>query len=421
METNVSQLFTEFLMNMGISQSWAIFCKSLSFSVVIIALCILLNWVTRKIIIIIETKIISKTRVTWDDIFLEKKVFNRLSHIVPALVIYFTIDLAFLEYPEFAAVVKKATYIYMLLAVMLVADSFINALHTIYTNLEISQNRPITGYVQVVKIFLYFIAILLVISIVFNAKIGTLFAGLGALAAVLILVFKDTILGLVASIQMTAYDMVKPGDWIEMPGRNADGTVTDVSLNTIKVQNWDKTIVTIPTYAMVTESFQNWKGMEESGGRRIKRAINLDMKSVKFCSVEMLTKFKKIQVLKKYIVMKEKELANYNRENNIDESILVNGRRLTNLGVFRKYVEIYLKNHPRIHNSMTFLVRHLKPTDKGLPIEIYVFSNDQQWANYESIQADIFDHLLAVIPEFDLKIFQNPTGDDFRHLTNLGR
>ncbi|UCG27878.1 MAG: mechanosensitive ion channel [Bacteroidales bacterium] len=414
----LSQKFIEWLVQLGFSENMAIFIKIIVFSAIIIFLSILANWLARKIIITLEKNIIRKTKVKWDDIFLEKKVFNRLSHIAPALIIYFTVEIAFREYPEFAVGVQKATYIYILLAVLLVTDSFINSLHTIYTTLPVAENRPIKGYVQVVKIILYFVAILLVISIVFNIRMGKLFTGLGAVAAVLLLVFKDTILGFVASIQMAAYQMVKPGDWIEMPSRKADGTVIDISLNTVKVQNWDKTIITIPTYAMVSESFQNWKGMEESGGRRIKRSVNLDMKSVKFCTPEMLEKFKKIHFLKDYIKQKEEELSRYNKENDIDDSIVVNGRRITNLGTFRKYVEEYLKNHSSIHNDMTFLVRHLQPTDKGIPMEIYVFSNDQRWANYEAIQADIFDHLLAVIPEFELQVFQSPSGEDFQKLVD---
>lgn len=414
---NLSQAFVEWLANMGIPTDWAVIIKSVMFSFVILLLSILVNWIAKKLIIGIEKNIIKKTRATWDDIFLEKKVFNRLSHIAPAIVIYYTVGVAFYEYPDFIAALQKATYIYILLAVVLAVDSFINAMHTIYTTLPVSENRPIKGYLQVVKILIYFVAILMIISIIFNVAMGKLFTGLGAIAAILLLIFKDTILGFVASIQMAAYNMVKPGDWIEMPSRRADGTVIDISLNTVKVQNFDKTIITIPTYAMVSESFQNWRGMEESGGRRIKRSLKIDMKSVTFCTPEMLEKFKKIHLLKDYIEQKEKELEEYNKKYDIDDAILVNGRRLTNLGTFRKYVEAYLKNHPSIHNEMTFLVRHLEPDDKGIPIQIYVFSNDQRWANYESIQADIFDHLLAVAPEFELQVFQSPSGDDFRKLT----
>ena len=232
------------------------------------------------------------------------------------------------------------------------------------------------------------------------------------MAAVLMLVFKDTILGFVASIQLSANKMVVPGDWIEMPSHNADGDVLDISLNTVKVQNWDKTITTIPTYALVSESFRNWKGMEESGGRRIKRSVTIDMKSIKFCTPEMIKKFKKIQILHDYIEKKEKELNEHNKKYEIDNSVLVNGRRMTNIGVFRAYIVSYLHNHPEINNEMTSMVRQLEPTDKGLPLQIYVFSSDKRWVYYEKIQSDIFDHILAVAPEFDLRVFQNPSGYD---------
>jgi miniconductance mechanosensitive channel len=238
--------------------------------------------------------------------------------------------------------------------------------------------------------------------------------GLGAMAAVLMFVFKDTILGFVAGIQLSANNMVRIGDWIEMPGKNADGTVIEITLNTVKVQNWDKTIAQFPTYALVSESFINWRGMEESEGRRIKRSVYIDLKSVKFCTPEMLEKFRKVQILHEYIDNKEIELKVYNDTHGIDNSILMNGRRQTNLGVFRHYVTEYLKKHPKIHNEMTFLVRHLQPTERGIPIEIFVFSREKSWPVYESIQADIFDHILAVVPEFGLRVFQNPTGDDFR-------
>jgi len=238
---------------------------------------------------------------------------------------------------------------------------------------------------------------------------------MGAFAAVLILVFKDTILGFVASIQLSANKMVSIGDWISMPSKNADGTVIDISLNTVKVQNWDKTISTIPTYALVSESFNNWKGMEESGGRRIKRHLNIDVKSIHFLSDEEIEMAEKVKLISDYIAEKKEEIKKANPENEIP----INQKRLTNIGTFRKYIEAYLENHPKIHNDMTFLVRQLQPSEKGLPIEIYVFSNDQEWANYEAIQSDIFDHILAIVPEFNLRVFQNPTGDDFRNLNKI--
>jgi miniconductance mechanosensitive channel len=247
-----------------------------------------------------------------------------------------------------------------------------------------------------------------------------LLAGLGAMGAVLLLIFKDSILGFVASIQLSGNNMVKIGDWIEMRSRGADGTVIDITLNTVKVQNWDRTISTIPTYSMVTESFINWKGMEESGGRRIKRAINIDMTSIKLCDSALMNRLEKFLLIRDYVREKEEEIREYNRKKNISDEDVISGRRQTNIGVFRKYLEVYLRQHPMVNNDMTFLVRHLHPTEKGLPVEIYVFCKDKAWARYESIQADIFDHILAVIPEFDLRVFQEPSGADITQgMSNL--
>ena len=234
----------------------------------------------------------------------------------------------------------------------------------------------------------------------------------------LILVFKDAILGFVAGIQLTANKMVARGDWIEMPDYGADGDVLDVSLTTVKVQNWDKTVTTIPTYALISNSFKNWRGMQESGGRRIKRSINIDVNTIKFCDEEMLARFGRIQHIAAYIEHKKEELAAYNQEQRADLSSLVNGRRLTNVGTFRAYVAAYLRHHPMVNQDMTFLIRHLAPTEHGLPIEIYVFCSDIVWANYEAVQADIFDHILAIVPQFDLRLFQAPAGSDFREWGN---
>jgi miniconductance mechanosensitive channel len=235
------------------------------------------------------------------------------------------------------------------------------------------------------------------------------------------LIFKDSILGLVAGIQLSTNQMLHIGDWIEMPKYGADGDVIDISLTTLKVQNWDKTITTIPTYALISDYFKNWRGMSESGGRRIKRSINIDVTSIKFCTQEMLDKFKRFKCIREYVERKLEEIDTHNTSEGVDESDLVNGRHLTNIGTFRAYVAAYLRSHPRVHQGMTFLVRHLQPTAEGLPIQIYIFSNDQAWANYEAIQADIFDHILAVVPEFELRVFQNPTGADFQALQTASR
>ncbi len=416
MDNKILVQFRDWLISLGIDKYTSSAINGFVILLIIILLAYLADILAKKLLRSVILTMVRRTKTTWDDILLEKKVFSRLAHFAPALVVYYSIDYSLDAFPTIKSIIHTGVYIYMLVIGLLVIDSLISGLHDIYLTLPISKNRPIKGYVQVFKIIVYFLGIIFVLSILLNRSILTFFAGLGAMAAVLMLIFKDSILGLVAGVQLSANDMVRLGDWISMPNHNADGTVIDISLNTVKVQNWDKTISTIPTYALVSESFNNWRGMEESGGRRIKRAINIDMKSVRFLDNEMIARFKKIKYLKDYIERMQQELDEYNRKQEIDESVLVNGRRMTNLGTFRKYLEEYLKHHPKIHNDMTFLVRHLPPGEKGIPMEIYVFSNDQAWANYEAIQADIFDHIIAVIPEFGLRVFQNPTGEDFARL-----
>ncbi|MCD6596805.1 MAG: mechanosensitive ion channel [Bacteroidales bacterium] len=407
----------EWLMSNGFSEHMAIFSKTMILGIFLLIISYLSYLIAKKIITKIIHRALLKTKFTWDDAFVEQKVFIKLANIVPAIIVLAFINLVFKDSEKWIDIVTKASYFYIVIVIMLVINSVILSFYSIYNMQPISKTRHIKGYVQVVQILVIFIGVMMLVSILFNKELSRLFLGLGTFAAVLMLVFKDTILGFVASIQVSMNNMVNPGDWISMPGRNADGVVLEINLNTVKVQNWDKTISTIPTYALVSESFQNWRGMEESGGRRIKRSINIDMTSAKFCSTGMIKKFNKIQLLRDYIQNMEKEISKYNESHNIDPSVLVNGRRMTNLGTFRKYIEEYLKVHPLIHDDMTFLVRQLQPNEKGIPLEIYVFSKDQEWANYEAIQSDIFDHILAVLPEFELRVFQNPTGHDILALT----
>jgi miniconductance mechanosensitive channel len=372
--------------------------------------------IVRKIILRAVRHVVVKSKTSWDNALLERKFFKRLSHFAPAVVFYAFSPIFFKGAPGTVHIVQTLSQIYMILIGLLVADAFLNAVLDIYRTFEFSSRMPIRGFLQVIKIILYIFTVIIVLSIILGKSPFVFLGGLGAMTAVLMLVFKDSILGLVAGIQLSTNNMLQIGDWIEVPKFGADGDVIDISLTTVKVQNFDKTISTIPAYALIADTFKNWRGMSESGGRRIKRSIFIDMTSVKFCTPEMTEKFRKIQVLSDYIQRKEKDLAEYNKEHNVDDSILVNGRRMTNLGTFRAYLVAYLRNHPMIHKEMTFLVRHLAPTERGLPIELYVFSSDKVWTNYEAIQADIFDHILAVIPEFELRVFQNPTGSDFQNL-----
>ena len=384
------------------------------------------HFVTRKILVQIVSRIARRTKTTWDDILVKNKVFKGVAHLAPAFILYFThnfaypvihqplseLDASVVEalstdyYLSLAGILLKLSQVYFTLIIVFVTNAFLNAVLEIYNTTEYSHHRPIKGYLQLVKIFVFFMATILIIAVLLEKDVTGLIAGLGAMAAVLLLIFKDTILGFVASIQLSANDMVKIGDWIEMKSRGADGTVIDITLNTVKVQNWDKTISTIPTYSLVAESFNNWKGMEESGGRRIKRAVNIDMASIKFCDTDMLNRFEKFEIIRDYVKEKEREITEYNQNKHLSEEDVISRRRQTNVGIFRKYLEVYLRNHPMIRQDLTFLVRQLHPTSKGLPIEIYVFCKDIVWANYESIQSDIFDHVLDVVHEFELKVFQ---------------
>jgi miniconductance mechanosensitive channel len=408
--------YSGILSGTGLSDKMVVFIENATIIIITVLLAFLADIVVKKIIVSSITRLAQRSKNKWDDVFVRQKVFNRLAHLAPAVIIYFALQFIF-EAEGVVRFLQRLTQSYMILVVVLVIDSVLNALHEIYTKLPISEGRNIKGYVQVVKIVFYFLAVILIISVFSGDTPRALLTGVGALAAVLMLVFRDTILGFVASIQLSANKMVNVGDWISMPKYNADGDVIDISLNTVKVQNWDKTIATIPTYALVSESFANWKGMEQSGGRRIKRSINIDMNSVKFLDRTQIEKFRKFYLLKDYITKKEKEISVYNRSLHLEEGTVTNGRKMTNLGTFRKYLEEYLHQHPKINQEMTFLVRHLQPTETGIPLEIYVFCSDQAWARYEAIQADIFDHILAVMPEFELQVFQNPTGKDFKKIT----
>lgn len=388
-------------------------------AIIIITIAIILLFLSRKIIVQFAHRFAKKTKSEWDDILLKNKFFIGLAHLAPATFIYYSANFANDFYPNLDGYLLKFAEIYFLFTAVFIINSLLTSINEIYNkSFALSKERPLTGFIQLIKIFIYFISILVLISIITKLDLSNLFKGLGAAAAILILVFKDTILGFVAGIQIIMNDMVKVGDWIAMPSRGADGDVIEIRLHTVKVQNWDKTISMIPTYSLITETFVNWRGMEESGGRRIKRSIKIDMTSVKFCSQEMLHKFEKFVLIKDYVVSKQQEIEEFNATLNVSPEEHYNGRRQTNLGIFRKYLEAYLNNNPNISKEMTFLVRHLQPTETGIPIEVYVFSKDQRWANYEAIQADIFDHILAVIPEFELKVFQNPTGSDFQRFLN---
>ncbi|MBS4177655.1 mechanosensitive ion channel family protein [Lederbergia citrea] len=402
------------LLDFGLNPTLARHLSTIIMILFIALICFVANFITKKIVIRVITHIVTKNKLHWGNILLERKVFRKLSHIVPAIIIYY-FSSTFLTYQ---GLIEKGAIAYLIIVVLTVVNSLLNAITDIYQTFDISKVRPIKGYVQVVKIIVITLGGILVIANLMGESPLILLSGIGALSAVLMLVFKDSLLGLVAGIQLTSNDMVRVGDWIEMPKYGADGDVIDISLNTVMVQNWDKTITMVPSYAMISDSFINWRGMQSSGGRRIKRSLFIDTNSISFCTEEMIEKFKNIHYLSDYIINREREIAEYNRNNEFNRSNPVNGRALTNLGVFRAYISKYLQNHPGINQEMTLMVRLLAPSENGVPIEIYAFTNDVRWVVYESVQGDIFDHLFAIAPEFGLRIFQNPSGNDLKALVN---
>lgn len=373
--------------------------------------------VTKKIIFKIVTGFVKRTKTDLDDILLSEKVLRRISLIAPFLVI---INFAYLV-PSIEEFIQRFSTAIIIFFILLTLSSLISGIVEVYEKTSKFKDRPIKGYIQVVKIIIFIFGGILIITTLTGQSPWAILGGLGALTAVIILVFRDTILSFVASIQISSYDLVKVGDWIEVPKFGADGDVIDIALHTIKVQNWDKTITVIPTYKLIEDSFKNWRGMQLSGGRRIKRAIYIDQNSITFCNEEMLKRFEKFQLIRDYLNKKKEEIKKYNEDKKFDTTELINGRRLTNVGTFRAYLKEYLQQREDIHKGLTFLVRHLPPGPEGLPIEIYVFATTTKWAEYEDIQSDIFDHIFAVVPQFDLRIFQNPTGHDFKSLSSGNR
>jgi len=378
-----------------------------------IILSLVVFYLCRSLIIKVVPRVIAHTKTQWDDVLLDNKFFSNVARLAPAIVLYGAIPIVFAGYDIGSQISQSIIFAYIILTGMLIIDSFFNAISTIYRSFGVSNEIPITGFIQVIKILLYAVSILLIISVILHKSPMLLLSGLGAMTAILMLIFKDSILGLIAGIQLISNKMLSRGDWLEMPKYGADGDVTDITLTTVKVQNWDKTITTIPTYALITDSFKNWRGMQKSGGRRIKRSLYIDVNTIRFCTDDMLQRYSKIRYIADYIDAKNKEVEEHNKNLKLNSNDFVNRRRLTNIGTLRAYIIAYLKNHPMINQDMTFLVRQLQPTENGLPLQIYVFCKDKVWSHYEAIQSDIFDHMLAIVPEFDLRIFQRPAGSDF--------
>ena len=371
------------------------------------------NYATKRFIAAIIQPLINKSGAQWDDQLAEHRVLIRFSHIVPAAIIQVFAPSLFQGYEQIIMISQVAVSTYLIIIALFVIDGVLNFARSIWDQLPVGKRFPAKSFIQAAKLVINLVGCIFILSAMLGKSPLVFFSGLGAVTAILLLIFKDAILGLVAGFQLSVNNMVMVGDWIEMPGPGADGEVVDVSLTTVKVQNWDKTITTIPTYSLISDSFKNWRGMSESGGRRIKRSLNIDLRTIQFADESLLKRFKGIRILSPYLEQKLSDIQQHNDDVGDDLSELINGRRLTNVGTFRAYCLAYLRNHPKIHTSgMTLLVRQLAPNEKGLPIELYAFANDTAWANYEDIQGDIFDHLLSILSEFQLSAFQEPSGAD---------
>ena len=381
-------------------------------TIALLLICAILNFIINRVLIKLITKLIRNNKYKWDDILLDTKLFQRIALIVPGVLIY--LFAAFFN--NFQVIIQKAAIIYILVVISMVFKSLLAALDRIYRQNPVSNDRPIKGLLQIIEIAIYVVVGIALISILIDKNPIYLLSGVGAVTAVVSLIFKDIIIGFVSGIQLVWNDMLRIGDWVEMPKYGADGDVLDITLYSVKIQNWDKTISTIPTSAFITDSFKNWKGMKEYGGRRIKKSFLIDMNTIKICSDEMIEKFKKIAFISEYIEETTKEIENYNNENNINTELHINGKQLTNLSVFRAYLTNYLKNTIERRPGSTTIVRQLAPSENGIPVELYLFVADTMWVNYEGIQANVFDHILAVINIFELRLFQNPTGYDIKLL-----
>ena len=413
MNTNWRVEVASWLTEMGINSQPT---DGISTSVLLFACVVLASigyFITRRFFVAGINQVIRRSSVTWDDIFIRFKMFERLAMLVPVVILDFLLPIILTEHDVLSAFLDRALSAILVVLIIRAIYAGLNAINEIADVKQINRNLPVKSFVQLTKLFLFFIGLIVIIAVLTAQSPVYFFSGLGVATGFVMLVFRDTILGFVAGIQLAANRMVSKGDWIQMDKYGADGAVEDVTLTTVKVRNWDNTITMIPAYALVSDAFKNWRGMSESGGRRIKRSINIDVNSIKFLSDEEKTRLSKVNYLKGYLPKKLSEITAANQLIS-DLDMPVNGRRLTNIGTFRIYLQEFLRQHPKIHKNMTLMVRQLAPTTEGLPIEIYIFTNDTRWAYYEEIQADIFDHVFAVLPEFDLQAFQNPTGIDMR-------
>lgn len=406
----------DYLISSGLSVNSAKYLNMLALLLALLIIVFIVDFITRKLLVKAFTKFASVSKSNFDDLLVNNKVPRNIAHIIPLLIALEFIRDVFIDFPAFENIVEKGLQVFAIILTLWIVRSLLNTLKDYLKTLPRLKDKPIDSYIQVFMIFAWVAGFMAAIAIIANVEPIQFVTGLGAISAVIILVFKDTIMGFVASIQVSINDMVRIGDWITFEKYGADGDVIEINLATVKVQNFDKTITTIPTYALISDSFKNWRGMTSSDGRRIKRALYIKQDGVKYLTESEVNKLKNIQLITSYLDTRQNDISSYNTSNNIDKTILLNGRNLTNIGVFRKYIDAYLKNHSAINNDMMIMARQLAPTTQGIPIEIYAFSSDKRWENYEYIMSDIFDHLIASLPYFNLEIFELPSGSSFKKL-----
>ncbi|OKL38440.1 mechanosensitive ion channel family protein [Pontibacter flavimaris] len=414
----ISHFFYNHFTSMGLPETSAMYLNMLLLLGIVLVLVYSTAVVARKIMLSVSQKFSDKTSTQFDDFLIQNKTFKHLAKIIPLIIVVQSLPVVFSDFPGWIKPLRTLTDMYTVVLAIAIVRALLRSLKDYLKTTELFKDKPVDSFLQVISIFLYFVGGLLIFSLLTGKEVWAFITAMGAASAILLLVFKDTILGFVASIQVSSNDMVRIGDWITMEKYGADGDVTEINLTTVKVQNWDKTITTIPTYYLISDSFKNWRGMQRTGGRRIKRSIHLKISSIKYLSQQDIERMSKIQLVTNYLEERRQQIDAYNLENEIDKSLLINGRNLTNAGVFRAYASAYIEQNQFVHKELTMMVRQLEPTTTGMPIELYVFANDVRWAYYEVIMADIFDHLLAAVKYFDLEVFEHPAADDMRHLSN---
>ena len=414
MNTSYKHFIYDYLVSLGASQTVAKYLNMFALLIALLVAVSIIDYVIRKILRGTFSQFAAKSKTKFDDILVANKAPRNIAHIIPLLIVIEFIPVVFFDFPVFENFIRKSLEVFAIVLTLWIVRSLLNTTKDYLKTLPRLKDKPIASYIQVFMIFAWVAGFMSAIAIITGIPFVKFLTGLGAISAVVLLIFKDTILGFVASIQVSINDMVRIGDWITFEKYGADGDVIEITLATVKVQNFDKTITTIPTYALISDSFKNWRGMTSSEGRRIKRALHIKQEGVKFLTESDVTKLKGIQLITSYLESSDTKIASYNSSKNIDKSLLLNGRNLTNLGVFRKYVDSYLQNNSAINKDMTIMVRQLAPTTQGIPMEIYAFSSDKRWSNYEYIISDIFDHLIAALPYFDLEVFELPSHSSFK-------